>query len=220
MKPSRRPAAPVKALVFAACLVPLASLTFEALGGDLGANPIETITHTTGDWTLRLLLVTLTMTPLRELSGWSWPVRLRRMFGLFAFFYACLHLMTYVWFDKFFMWGEMAHDIVKHPYITVGMAAFALLVPLAATSTNAMMRRLGRRWKSLHRMVYAIGILGVLHYLWLVKADIRQPLIYGALLGLLLGYRLWRRWMRRRASVAAHTSSAKLPQRPVPSRSI
>ncbi len=223
MKPSRTSSGLLKPLVFALCLVPLALLTLEALGGGLGANPIETITHTTGDWTLRLLLVTLTVTPLRELSGWSWPVRLRRMLGLFAFFYGCLHLMTYVWFDKFFMWGEMAHDIVKRPFITVGMAAFVLLVPLAATSTNAMMRRLGRRWKPLHRMVYTIGILGVVHYLWLVKADIRQPLIYGALLALLLGYRLWRRWARRRAAGAPGTAqgrSARLPHRPAPSRTM
>lgn len=183
----------LKPAVFVLCLVPLILLATEALVGGLGANPIETITHTTGDWTLRLLLVTLAVTPLRRLSGWSWPLRLRRMLGLFTFFYALLHLLTYVWFDKFFMWSEMAHDIAKRPFITVGMAAFVLLVPLAATSTNAMMRRLGRRWKTLHRAVYAIGILGVLHYLWLVKADIRQPLIYAALLALLLGFRLWRR---------------------------
>jgi len=182
-----------KPAVFVLCLVPLIVLVIEAFAGDLGANPIETITHATGEWTLRLLLVTLAVTPLRRLSGWAWPLRLRRMLGLFTFFYALLHLLTYVWFDKFFMWGEMAHDIAKRPFITVGMAAFVLLVPLAATSTNAMMRRLGRRWKTLHRAVYVIGILGVVHYLWLVKADIRQPLIYAGLLALLLGFRLWRR---------------------------
>jgi len=187
----------LKPAVFALCLVPLALLVLDALAGDLGANPIETITHATGDWTLRLLLATLAVTPLRHLSGWSWPLRLRRMLGLFTFFYAVLHLLTYVWFDKFFMWGEMAHDIVKRPFITVGMAAFVLLLPLAATSTNAMVRRLGRRWKPLHRAVYAIAILGVLHYLWLVKADIRQPLLYASLFAALLGFRLWRRWRRR-----------------------
>lgn len=193
----------LKPVVFMLCLLPLVMLVLDALADNLGANPIEAVTRATGEWTLRLLFATLAVTPVRELFGWGWLMRLRRMLGLFAFFYASLHLMTYLWFDKFFMWGEIAHDIVKRPFIFAGMAAFVLLVPLAATSTNAMMHRLGRRWKRLHRVVYVIGILGVLHYLWLVKADIRDPLIYGAILATLLGYRIWRGLVQRRARFAA-----------------
>ena len=176
-----------KALLFSLCLLPLAGLIAQTLLGELGANPVETITHATGDWTLRLLLATLAVTPLRQLLGWIWLVRLRRMLGLFTFFYASLHLLTYLWFDKFFAWGDIVHDIGKRPFITVGMAAFVFLVPLAVTSTDAMMRRLGRVWKRVHRLVYVIGALGVLHYWWLVKADERDPLIYASLLAVLLG---------------------------------
>lgn len=205
MPSARRRQRLLKVTVFALCLLPLALLVHGALADTLGANPIEVITHRTGDWTLRLLLLTLAVTPARELFGWVCLLRLRRMLGLFSFFYAALHLMTYLWFDKFFMWGEMAHDIVKRPFITVGIAAFVLLVPLAVTSTQAMVRRLGRQWKRLHRAVYAVAILGVLHYLWLVKADIRQPLIYGGILALLLGYRLWRRSLRQHVAARAQT---------------
>jgi sulfoxide reductase heme-binding subunit YedZ len=180
----------LKPAVFLACLVPLALLVWNAFLGELGANPIETITRDTGEWTLRFLLIVLAVTPLRRLSGWTWPLRLRRMLGLFAFFYASLHFTTYVWLDQFFMWDDIVEDVIKRPFITVGFLAYVLLIPLAVTSTNAMMRRLGRNWRRLHQVIYAIGILGVIHYLWLVKADIRAPLIYGALLAMLLGYRL------------------------------
>lgn len=180
----------LKPVIFIACALPLVFLVVDAFTGELGANPVETITHATGDWTLRLLLITLSMTPLRGIAGWSWPLRLRRMLGLYSFFYALLHLLTYLWLDQFFDVQAILHDIVKRPFITVGMAAFLMLIPLAMTSTNAMMRRLGRHWKRLHRLVYLVAIGGVLHYLWLVKADVRDPLIYGALLALLLGFRL------------------------------
>jgi len=186
----------LKATGFVLCLLPAAWLGWRAYGDALGANPIETITRDTGVWTLRLLLITLLVTPLRRLTGWNVLQRLRRMLGLFAFFYACLHFTTYIWLDKFFAWPDMVKDVIKRPFITVGFLGFVLLLPLAATSTNKMMKRLGRRWQTLHRLAYAIPALGVLHYLWLVKADIRAPLWYGVLLSVLLGVRLW--WLRRK----------------------
>ncbi|MGE5027468.1 MAG: sulfite oxidase heme-binding subunit YedZ [Betaproteobacteria bacterium] len=179
-----------KPWLFAVCLLPLARLIVLGFGGGLGANPIEFITHSTGTWTLVGLLVTLSVTPLRRLTGRVELVRYRRMLGLFAFFYACLHFVTYIWLDQFFDPASIAKDIVKRPFITVGFTAFVLLIPLAATSTHAMMRRLGRRWQQLHRLIYPIALLGVLHYLWLVKKDITQPLIFGAVLALLLVMRL------------------------------
>ena len=156
----------------------------------MGANPIEFITRSTGTWTLVGLLITLSVTPLRRLTGRADLIRLRRMLGLFAFFYACLHFTTYIWLDQFFEPAAIAKDIVKRPFITVGFTAFVLLIPLAATSTNAMMRRLGRRWQQLHRLIYPIALLGVVHYLWLVKKDLTEPLIYGAVLAVLLAMRL------------------------------
>lgn len=198
----------IKPVVFTAALVPVAWMLWQGFAGGLGVNPIETITHRTGDWTLRFLLITLTVTPLRRLTGWTWLQRLRRMLGLFAFFYAALHLTTYLWLDKFFLWGEIADDILERPFITVGFAAFLILVPLAATSTKGMMRRLGRRWGQLHRGVYLAVILGVLHYWWLVKADIREPAIYALLAGLLLGIRVWWWAAARRRSVRAASGDA------------
>lgn len=182
--------AALKPTAFVLCLLPLALLIADGLAGRLGANPIETITHRTGDWTLRFLLITLAVTPLRRLLGLNSLLRLRRLLGLFAFFYASLHFLTYVWLDQFFAWADIVKDIRKRPFITIGFAAFVLLIPLAATSTNAMMRRLGRRWQQLHRLIYAIAVLGVVHYLWLVKADVRRPVLYGAVLALLLLYRV------------------------------
>ncbi len=191
MSNDRRLRLVVKPLVFLACLLPFGWLAWDVAAGNLSANPIEDITHRTGDWTLRLLLVTLAVTPLRRLSGLTALLKLRRMLGLFAFFYACLHFTTYIWLDQQFTVTAIIEDVAERPYITVGFTAFVLLIPLAATSTNAMMRRLGRRWRRLHQLVYAIAVLGVLHYLWLVKADLREPLIYAAVLALLLGYRVW-----------------------------
>ena len=172
------------------CLLPLLRLVVLAMAGQLGANPIEFITHSTGTWTLVGLLVTLAVTPLRHLTGQAVLVRYRRMLGLFAFGYACLHFLTYLWLDQFFELAAIARDVVKRPFITVGFAAFVLLVPLAATSSRAMMRRLGRNWQRLHRLVYVIAALGVVHYLWLVKKDVTQPLVYGSVLVLLLAMRL------------------------------
>ncbi|MDO9468763.1 MAG: protein-methionine-sulfoxide reductase heme-binding subunit MsrQ [Thiobacillus sp.] len=172
------------------CLLPLARLIVLGLSGGLGANPIEFITRSTGTWTLIGLLVTLSVTPLRRLTGRADLVRYRRMLGLFTFFYASLHFVTYIWLDQFFDPAAIARDIVKRPFITVGFSAFVLLVPLAVTSTHAMMRRLGRRWQHLHRLVYAIALLGVIHYLWLVKKDLTEPLLYGSVLVLLLALRL------------------------------
>ncbi|NOX91045.1 MAG: sulfoxide reductase heme-binding subunit YedZ [Gammaproteobacteria bacterium] len=181
----------VKPLVFMACLLPLVFGIQAGFTDQLGANPIEEITHRTGDWTLRLLLITLAATPLRRLFGWGWPLRVRRMLGLFTFFYACLHLLTYLVLDQFFDWEDILKDIIKRPYITIGFGAFVLLVPLAVTSTNAMMRRLGKRWGQLHQLIYVIAVFGILHYLWLVKADYLLPLIHAAILLTLLLVRAW-----------------------------
>lgn len=186
-----------KPLLFLACLIPLGRLIVFALTDGLGANPIEFITRSTGTWTLVLLLTTLSITPLRRLTSQARLMRFRRMLGLFAFFYACLHFTTYIWWDQFFDWAGIVKDVVKRPFITIGFAAFLLLIPLAVTSTNAMMRRLGRRWQSLHRAVYFIAVAGVVHYWWLVKKDITQPAIYGLVLALLLGYRFLGWWRGR-----------------------
>lgn len=179
-----------KAAVWLLCLTPLSRLAYLGLSGGLGANPIEFITHSTGTWTLVGLLATLAITPLRSLSGLGWLIRFRRLFGLFAFFYACLHFTTYIWLDQFFDPASIARDIIKRPFITVGFAAFMLLIPLAATSNQRMMKKLGRNWQRLHRLVYVIAGLGVVHYWWLVKKDISQPLIYACVLVILLAMRL------------------------------
>ncbi len=181
----------IKTAAFIACLIPLARLAWLGVHNRLGANPIEYITHSSGWWTLAFLLITLSVTPLRRLLNQPWLLRLRRMFGLFAFFYACLHFTTYVWLDQFFDWTEIVKDVGKRPFITVGFSAFVLLIPLAATSTNAMVKRLGsRRWQILHRLVYAIAALGVLHFWWLVKKDVTVPFIFASLLALVLIIRL------------------------------
>jgi methionine sulfoxide reductase heme-binding subunit len=181
----------LKPLVFLACLVPLARLGWKAYNHALGANPIEVITHSTGDWTLIFLLVTLAVTPLRKLTGQLWLIRFRRIFGLFAFFYVVLHFLTYIWLDKFFDVHEMLADIAKRKFITVGFTGFVLLIPLAVTSTAGWIRRLGgRRWHRLHQLIYLSATAGVIHYLWLVKKDIHKPLEYAVMLGVLLGCRI------------------------------
>ena len=198
----------LKIVVFLACLVPLGLLLWgffgatpfdmTTWGAGLGANPIERITHATGDWTLRFLLITLSITPLRKLLNVPSLIRFRRMLGLFAFFYGSLHLMTYVWLDKFFAVREMLADIAKRPFITMGLTAFVLMIPLAITSTKAMVRRLGyKKWEFIHRAIYVTAILAVIHYLWLVKSDKTRPLRYGAVVAVLL---LWRvgTWLRDR----------------------
>lgn len=180
----------IKPLIFILCLLPLIFLSINFYLDDLGANPFEVLTRSTGEWTLRFLLLTLAMTPLRQLTGSAWPLRLRRMLGLYSFFYVCVHLMTYIILDHFFDWDEILKDIIKRPYITFGMLAFTLLLPLALTSTKKMMKRLGKRWKSLHKLIYFIAILGVLHFLLLVKADLKEPIIYAFILLTLLIARL------------------------------
>jgi len=187
---TRRPIVLAKAALWLLCLLPLGRLVFLGFTDGLGANPIEFITHSTGTWTLVGLLLTLSVTPLRKLSGRAWLIRFRRMLGLFAFFYACLHFTTYIWLDQFFDLASIAKDIGKRPFITVGFAAFVLLIPLAATSNHYMMKKLGRNWQRLHRLIYLIAGLGVVHYWWLVKKDITQPLIYGCVLAILLALRL------------------------------
>lgn len=194
-------------LVFTAGLSPFLYLIWLGFSDGLGANPVEAITHYTGDWTLRFLLLVLAITPARWILLVE-PMRYRRMIGLYAFFYATLHLMTYVVLDLNFDWPELGEDILKRPYMTVGFTAWLLLVPLAVTSTRKMMRRLGKRWGKLHRLVYLIAILGVLHFLWLVKADLREPLIYAGILAFLLGYRVWRSWSGKQAKVPARPGAA------------
>jgi len=180
-----------KPVIFLACLAPLANLAWRAFHAELGANPIEAITHSTGTCTLVFLLITLSVTPLRKLTRQYWLINLRRMFGLFAFFYGCLHLTTYVWLDKFFDVHEMLADIAKRRFITAGLAGFVLMIPLALTSTKGWIRRLGgKRWQALHRLIYLSAAAGVIHYIWLVKADLRSPLRYAFVLLVLLGYRI------------------------------
>jgi len=161
-----------------------------AVNDDLGANPVEALTHDTGDWALRFLLASLAVTPLRMLTGRSWLIRYRRMLGLFAFFYALVHFTIYLWIDQGFLWSEIIADILKRPYITLGFAAFLILVPLAMTSTKGMLRRLGKRWIMLHRLVYASALLGILHFVWLVKADYREPGLYLLIFLLLMLFRI------------------------------
>ena len=183
----------LKALVFLLCLVPLAKLALEIFGVagmSLGANPIEELIHRLGIWGLNFLLITLAVTPLRRLTGKSWLLRFRRMLGLFAFFYVLMHFLSYAGLDQRFDLSVIFEDIAERPFITVGFTAFLLLIPLAATSTNAMMKRLGRRWQKLHRLVYVIAILGVVHFYWQVKLDTLEALVYAAILAALLGYRL------------------------------
>jgi len=180
-----------KLVVFLLCLGPLASLGWDALHGGLTANPIEYITHATGDWTLRFIVITLAVTPLRKLLNLPDLIRFRRMLGLFAFFYGCLHFTTYIWLDKFFDLADMWKDIAKRPFITVGFLAFVLMIPLALTSTAGMIRRLGgKNWQLLHRLIYITAIAGVIHYYWLVKSAIIRPLTYVAIVAILLLWRL------------------------------
>jgi len=202
--PTRRPAAAslaqlspralarLRACVFAAALLPLLRLVALGYADALSANPVEFVTRSTGTWTLVMLCATLSVTPLRRLLGWSWLLRLRRMLGLFAFFYAVLHFTTWVWLDQWFDPMSMIADIVERPFVTVGFTAFVLMLPLAATSTQAMMRRLGRRWQELHRLVYAIAVLGVLHFWWhkAGKNDLSEPMTYALVIAALLGFRV------------------------------
>lgn len=179
-----------KTWIFLLCLFPLARLFYLGFSGGLGANPTEFVTRSLGTWVLNFLLLTLAITPLRRLTGIAGWVRYRRMLGLYAFFYAFLHLASYLWFDQFFDWGEILKDIIKRPFITVGMLTFLLLIPLAATSNNRAIRALKRNWQRLHKLVYPAAVAAVVHYYWLVKLDATLPMLYAVVLALLLGSRL------------------------------
>ena len=212
----RRARVALKVVAWAACLAPLAWLGYRVYTGDLSANPISFITNWLGDWTLRILLASLAMTPLRILFHWSWPVTLRRLLGLFALFYASLHFSVWLVLDHFFDWRQMGADIVKRPYITVGMTALVLMIPLAATSTAGAIRRLGGvRWQWLHRLVYVTGVCAVLHYLWLAKKANPDPYYYAAAFILLMAIRV-ASWVRRR--VSARLQAAGPSPRPSPQR--
>ncbi len=187
----------LKICIFILAFIPLIKLIISGYFDNMGANPIEKITHRTGYWTLVFLFITLGITPLRRLTGWLWLVRLRRQLGLFAFFYASLHFLTYLVLDQFFDWTSIVKDIVKRPYITIGFLAFVLLIPLAITSNDRLIRLLGgKRWRLLHRLIYPIAIAGVLHFWWLVKKDITEPLTFALILAILLGMRLFY-WLLR-----------------------
>ena len=185
----------IKAIVFVGCLIPLLLIAWDTVNHQLGSKPIETIMQRTGDWTLRFLLITLAITPVKKLYGWSRPIRYRRMLGLFVFFYACMHLSIYVALDQTFHLYELVKDIVKRPFIMLGFVAFLLSIPLAITSTNKMKKRLGKRWKTLHQLIYLVGLLGVLHYMWLAKKDITQALLYASIFLVLMAVRVWHRDM-------------------------
>ena len=200
----------IKLPVFLLCLAPVFWLAWRAWHEDLTLNPLEYITHFTGDWTIRFLVITLSVTPLRKLLGLPALIRFRRMMGLYAFFYGCLHFLTYLWLDKLFDLQQIWKDTSKRPFITAGFAAFVLMVPLALTSTAGWIRRLGgKRWQLLHRLVYASAVAGVVHYYWLVKSDVRLPLLYGSLVGLLLLY-------RAASAVFSHSAPARKPAVRVP----
>jgi sulfoxide reductase heme-binding subunit YedZ len=186
----------IKPAVFLLCLAPFLSIVWRVFGiggSGLGTNPIETIQDTFGQWGLRFLIITLAVTPLRDWFSAPWLIALRRMLGLYAFFYVLMHFLTWLILDRSLYWPDVVEDIAKRPFITIGFLALVLLIPLAATSTNGMMRRLGRRWKTLHRLVYPIALLGIWHYYWQVKADVREPLVYAGIAAVLLGWRIWKR---------------------------
>jgi len=209
---TRRTRIVLKSIVWILCLLPLAALAHRAVTGDLTANPISFITNWLGDWTFRILLATLALTPLRVLFGISWQISLRRLLGLFAFSYACLHFSVWILVDHFFNWEQMLADIVKRRYITVGMLALALLMPLAVTSTKGMVKRLGgTNWRRLHRLVYVVGMLAALHFLWLAKKGRTDQYLYAAVLVVLLGIRVWdaiRRALRKRRQAQSAATPA------------
>lgn len=200
----------IKPLVFLAALGPVFYLAWGAWQAQLGANPIEAITHETGDWTLRFLVITLCITPLRRITGVNELISFRRMLGLFAFFYGTLHFLTYIWLDKFFDLHEVVKDVYKRPFITAGFTAFVLLIPLAITSTKGWIRRLGKKWALLHRLIYFSAVIGVIHYIWLVKKDVRRPIIYGVIVGILLLWRLGTWIVKRQKTNAARLPEARL----------
>lgn len=197
----------IKAFLFLICLIPLIRLFWLGFQDDLSANPVEFVERSTGYWALFILMGTLALTPIKLLTGVLWPIQLRRMLGLFMFFYACLHITAYLWLDYSFMWAEISKDIIKHPYVLVGFSAFIFTIPLAVTSNNAMIRRLKMRWKKLHQLVYLIAILGVVHFWWLVKKDIREPLLFAIILLILLGIRLYYKQLAKKNGQSEITKS-------------
>jgi sulfoxide reductase heme-binding subunit YedZ len=200
----------LKPIIFIACLGPLANLVYQAFWGDLGANPVETITNTTGIWTLRLLAITIAITPVRWLTKWNGIITFRRPIGLFAFFYGSMHFLIYFILDRSLMFDGLWEDIVKRPYITVGFTAFVLMIPLAVTSTTGWIRRLGgRRWNLLHKLVYVSSVLGVVHYWWKVKLDVTNPMVYAMIVGALLAARVARWLARRQPARATRTVPAR-----------
>lgn len=205
----------LKVAAFVVCLGPLSVLLWKGFHHQLGANPVDVVTRTTGKWTLTFLLITLSVSPVRKIFHLPWLIRFRRMLGLFAFFYGTLHLTTYVWLDKFFDVQAMLHDIAKRRFITAGLTAWAAMLPLALTSTAGWIRRLGgKRWQALHRLIYLSAAAGVIHFIWLVKADLRRPLTYGLILAILLAYRIVS-WVinksRARLLTPAATASRSAP---------
>ncbi len=194
----------IKLVAQVLALLPAGILVYQALNDQLGADPVAALTHRTGDWALRFLLLSLAMTPLRHLLKKSWPIRFRRMLGLYCFFYACLHFSVYLFLDLGSYWSQIGADIIKHPFITIGFSAWLLLLPLALTSTQWMMRKLKKNWLKLHKLVYAIGVLAVIHYYWLVKSDVREPLMYAGILLVLFGIRLWHRYATKKPKAALH----------------
>jgi len=207
--PSKKQMSLIKALTFIVCLVPLTRLIWLGIADNLSANPVEFIERSTGFWALFILLATLTLTPIRLLTGRAWQIQLRRMLGLFMFFYVSLHIVTYIWLDFAFDWAAITKDIAKHPRILVGFAAFMLCVPLAITSTNAMMKRLGGRWKQLHQLVYLVAVLALVHFWWLVKKDIREPLVYVCILMILFAIRIY--YKHKKTAKTSNTIQSNTP---------
>ena len=209
--PTARQVGAIKAVVFALALVPVAKMAYLTVTQQL-VEPLEHITRGTGDWVLYFLCMTLAVTPLRKFTGWNWILKLRREIGLFVFFYAFLHFMTFLWFDHFFDVAEMWKDVLKRPFITVGFSAFVLLIPLAITSTNGMIRRLGgKRWQWLHRLIYLVAPLGILHFWWMkaAKQDFEQPIIFGAIVAVLLGLRIYWKLAKPAARAQPHQANAR-----------
>lgn len=201
MKSLNPPVKWIKPPVFVLCLLPFLHLVWRGFHQDLGANPVEAIQTTTGQWTLNFLVITLCISPLRQAIHQPWLIRFRRMFGLFAFFYVCLHFTSYIWLDQSFDLKSILKDVAKRPFITAGFTAFVLLIPLALTSTAGWIRRLGgKRWQQLHRLIYVSAIAGGVHYYWKVKSDVRLPVLYLTMIGLLLAVRVWTRFRAQRAT--------------------
>ena len=200
----------IKAAIWLLALLPLARLVLLGMHDDLSANPVEFVERSTGTWTLVFLLVTLSMTPIRLLTGIVWQVQLRRMLGLWMFFYVCLHISTYVWLDYSFLWADIVKDIIKHPYVIVGFSAFLLTIPLAATSNSYMIKRLKTNWKKLHQLVYVIAILAILHFWWLVKKDVTEPFYYAAVLFFLLGIRLYYKYLHTKPAIKMRPTNTEM----------